>query len=185
MVLVHVSSYGSKRLKVTCISEANSDYPCAGSISSSGERGWRRQQVLRLKVRCSKFDVESSGASIGPDFVFHRRHVAVFVDGCFWHGCPIHSPPARWLRNSEMPATAGSRTGSKSRSTGKQFWRAKLAANRARDRYVTGCLRRRGWRVVRIWEHDLAQAPAACTLKIRRALTESHPSFPTSEARKR
>jgi DNA mismatch endonuclease (patch repair protein) len=110
------------------------------------------------------------------DFVFRCERVAVFVDGCFWHGCPKHSPPARWLRNSSMPARAGLRSGAGGRRTGKQFWREKLAANRARDRAVNRALRRGGWRVVRIWEHTLrwatkdAKNAARLMRRIQRAL---------------
>ncbi|MDW8309272.1 MAG: hypothetical protein RMK20_07845, partial [Verrucomicrobiales bacterium] len=113
---------------------------------------------------------------VHPDFVFPEQRVAVFVDGCFWHGCPIHSPPERWLRKSSMPARTGAgRRGSTSR-TGKAFWREKLAANRARDRAVSRALRRAGWRVVRLWEHTVQQAAkspkraARLIARIQRAL---------------
>lgn len=85
-----------------------------------------------------------------PDFVFRRERVAVFVDGCFWHGCPKHC---------NQPAN------------NREFWRRKLAGNRARDALVSRTLRRAGWRVVRIWEHELARKNAERMLgKIRRAL---------------
>ena len=71
-----------------------------------------------------------------PDFVFPQRRVAVFVDGCFWHACPRHATQPQ--HNAE-------------------FWRRKLAVNRARDRLVNRTLRRAGWRVVRFWEHDLTR----------------------------
>ena len=71
-----------------------------------------------------------------PDFVFPRLKIAVLVDGCFWHGCPTHG--AKPKNNAE-------------------FWRKKLLANQARDRLVTRTLRQQGWRVVRIWEHDLTR----------------------------
>lgn len=80
--------------------------------------GWRRSQAIFGK----------------PDFVFRRQRVAVFVDGCFWHGCPKHAN-----------APVGNR----------EFWEKKLDANRKRDRLVKRELRRRGWRVLRIWEHEL------------------------------
>jgi DNA mismatch endonuclease (patch repair protein) len=103
--------------------------------------GWRRNQPLLGK----------------PDFVFSKERVAVFVDGCFWHGCPTHSPPARWLRKSSMQAWRPRRLGDSSLRTGKAFWRDKLAANIRRDRFVNRALRRQGWTVVRIWEHELRQ----------------------------
>ena len=70
---------------------------------------------------------------IRPDLVFTRRRVAVFVDGCFWHGCPVHatSPVIR-----------------------ARFWADKIAANRERDRRHDDVLTRAGWTVLRIWEHE-------------------------------
>lgn len=83
-----------------------------------GVVGWRRKQPLAGK----------------PDFVFRKQKVAVFVDGCFWHGCPWHC---------RMPK---SRLG---------YWRPKIARNKSRDREVTRMLRRHAWKVFRIWEHGL------------------------------
>ena len=74
--------------------------------------------------------------TVKPDFVFRKLKLAVFVDGCFWHGCPRHFNKPR---NSAA------------------FWRKKIAANRARDRLVNRTLRRMGWRVLRIWEHELVR----------------------------
>src|SRR5437868_7863247 len=71
-----------------------------------------------------------------PDFIFPKLRVAVLVDGCFWHCCPEHS---------NMPAN------------NRAFWRRKLEGNKVRDRLVTLTLRSRGWRVLRIWEHELAR----------------------------
>ena len=72
-----------------------------------------------------------------PDFVFPKERVAVFVDGCFWHGCPRpkHAP---------LPENNA------------EWWAAKLSKNKARDRLVTRTLRKLGWRVLRVWECDLA-----------------------------
>ena len=97
--------------------------------------GWRRHQSLLGR----------------PDFVFGSHRVAVFVDGCFWHGCPQHAT---------MP------------SQNAKFWKEKLDGNRARDRRVTRELKRRGWHVIRIWEHDLAKRPDRCTQRIIVRLSE-------------
>jgi DNA mismatch endonuclease (patch repair protein) len=73
-----------------------------------------------------------------PDFVFRRERVAVFVDGCFWHrhpGCRFAYTPKSRL----------------------DFWLPKFERNVARDRLVTRTLRKQGWRVLRVWECDLAQ----------------------------
>lgn len=71
-----------------------------------------------------------------PSFVLPKLRVAVFVDGCFWHGCPLHATKPR---------------------NNAAFWRRKLAGNRARDRLVNRTLRESGWRVLRIWEHELTR----------------------------
>lgn len=74
-----------------------------------------------------------TGSRRRVDVVFPRQRVAVFVDGCFWHRCPRHGTTpianARW-------------------------WEAKLAANVARDRATDRALRRAGWTVIRVWEHE-------------------------------
>jgi len=84
-----------------------------------------------------------------PDFVFPKQRVTVFVDGCFWHACPKHSTKPR---------------------NNAAFWAKKLAANQARERRVNRTLCQSGWRVVRIWEHDLAKRGEACIRRIRAAL---------------
>jgi DNA mismatch endonuclease, patch repair protein len=69
-----------------------------------------------------------------PDFAFKYARLAVFIDGCFWHCCP---------RCGNMPVNNAA------------FWRRKLGGNRRRDRKVNWLLRADGWRVLRIWEHEL------------------------------
>ena len=90
--------------------------------------GWRRKQPVFGK----------------PDFVFPKLKLAVFVDGCFWHGCPQHATQPK--NNAE-------------------FWRKKLSANKARDLIVNRTLRQAGWKVLRIWEHDLTQNKRGRLLK--------------------
>jgi len=131
--------------------------------------GWRRQQTVRLSV-------ERSAVRVRPDFVFPKQPLAIFVDGCFWHGCPKHSNPKRWLKKSSMGMAETTETPRQARGdkpgrrTGKVFWADKLRANIARDRFVTRTLRRQGWKVVRLWEHDLAKSPARCLRRIRHVL---------------
>lgn len=85
-----------------------------------------------------------------PDFVFPRQRVAVFVDGCFWHGCPRH---ATWPKNNA------------------EFWRTKILGNQKRDRAVNRLLKKTGWRVLRIWEHELTRKSEARTVRrVLRAL---------------
>jgi DNA mismatch endonuclease (patch repair protein) len=73
------------------------------------------------------------------DIVFTRARIAVFVDGCFWHGCRAHA---------RLPRANGS------------WWRAKIGANRARDRHTTHRLKASGWSVIRVWEHEQASSAA-------------------------
>jgi DNA mismatch endonuclease (patch repair protein) len=85
------------------------------------------------------------------DVVLRRDRVAVFLDGCFWHGCPIHF---------RVP------------STNADYWTAKIAGNRARDAATGALLEAAGWVVVRVWEHeptDVAARRVAATLVTVRA----------------
>lgn len=86
-----------------------------------------------------------------PDLVFPIPRLAVFVDGCFWHGCAKH----------------GSRP-----KTNVAFWEAKLLRNRLRDRRVDRALKRLGWAVVRVWEHDVRADVAAIVRVIGRRLDQ-------------
>ena len=91
-----------------------------------------------------------------PDIVFPKPKVAVFVDGCFWHGCPAHYVPPR------------------SRGT---FWARKLKTNVERDQRQTRELERSGWRVMRVWEHEVESDVEPISLRIesvvRRGATPS------------
>ena len=88
------------------------------ALVRSGQRGWLMHYGLPGK----------------PDFYFPTQRVAVFVDGCFWHGCK---------RCGHVPKTRS------------EFWQAKLRRNRQRDRRVTHSLKAQGIEVIRIWEHCL------------------------------
>ena len=97
--------------------------------------GWRRNRKLPGK----------------PDFVFPSQHLAVFVDGCYWHGCPKHYTRPK---------------------SNRKFWDVKIARNRQRDREVNRLLLAKGWRVLRIWEHALTRKnEKRTTARISRALS--------------
>ena len=92
-------------------------------------------QGLRYRVDAP---VRTARRLVRPDVVFTRRRLAVFVDGCFWHGCPEHGV---------VPKSST------------EWWTKKLEANRNRDRDTDAVLYRAGWRVLRFWEHeDLSSA---------------------------
>ena len=84
-----------------------------------------------------------------PDIVIASRKVAVFVDGCFWHMCPRHF---------SMP------------KVNRSFWREKLKRNVARDREVSASLKKLGWKVIRIWEHEIVDHLDRCVARVRKAL---------------
>ncbi|MGO8836541.1 MAG: very short patch repair endonuclease [Limisphaerales bacterium] len=135
-------------------------------LRANGISGWRRQVEIRgrdaalrrprpVQGRNTSGTVATLHASrtsqrdvptfrVRPDFVFLKSRTAIFVDGCFWHGCPKHA--TRPVNN-------------------RAFWRRKLAGNKVRDRLVTRTLRALGWRVVRIWEHELAKRNKAQLLR--------------------
>lgn len=121
-VMAAIRSKGNKTTELKLIS----------IFRARGITGWRRNWKL----------------AGNPDFVFQSKRVAVFVDGCFWHGC-------RW--HCRVP---------KSRH---DYWTPKIARNKRRDSEVTHALRKQGWSVLRIWEHSL-QEPAKVTRRIKRFL---------------
>src|SRR5206468_5757771 len=108
LVMAAVRSKGNKETELRLVT----------ILRGNGIRGWRRNQRLPGK----------------PDFVFRRERVAVFVDGCFWHGC-------RW--HCRMP------------QDNREYWQGKISRNFLRDRKTNALLRKAGWRVVRVWGHAL------------------------------
>ena len=91
-----------------------------------------------------------------PDFVFHRLQIAVFVDGNFWHGWQFD----KWrLKLSER-------------------WEAKIAANIRRDKAAHRALRRQGWKVIRIWEHQVEKDIDGCVRRILEARSSARRAGP-------
>lgn len=103
-------------------------------LVQSGIRGWRLQ-AKELPGR--------------PDFVFDEAHVVVFVDGCFWHGCPTCC---------RMP------------STRQDYWNAKIQGNQRRDVAREEQLRANGWKVLRVWEHEIKKNPQGVIERVQRVL---------------
>jgi DNA mismatch endonuclease (patch repair protein) len=127
-------------------------------MRGAGITGWRRQVELSWKATASRFAVAGSRGKVRSDFVFRRERVVVFVDGCFWHGCPRHAKRPKQNRT---------------------FWDAKIAGNQARDTRLSRGLRKAGWKVLRIWEHSLKK-PGTVIARIHRALARS--IFPVSDS---
>ena len=83
-----------------------------------GIKGWRRNQKI----------------DGNPDFIFRPQKVAIFVDGCFWHGCPRCFIPPK---------------------SNVEYWETKIARNKKRDSKINTILGQKGWKVIRFWEHSL------------------------------
>jgi DNA mismatch endonuclease (patch repair protein) len=96
---------------------------------------------LRFRV-----DHKLPGLRRRADIVFPRVRVAVFVDGCFWHGCPEHGT---WPKANA------------------RWWREKIEANQARDQDTNRRLRELGWTIIRVWEHE---EPADAARRIESAV---------------
>jgi len=91
------------------------------------------QLGLRFRVDLSP----EKGSRGRADIVFPRARLVIYVDGCYWHGCPQH---ATWPKANA------------------EWWRSKIEANRARDADTDRQLRAAGWTVIRVWEHEGAAA---------------------------
>lgn len=91
-------------------------------------------RMLLVRAGISGWTLHPKGVTGNPDFVFPRQRIAIFVDGCFWHGCPEcgHIPKSN-----------------------RQYWQAKILRNTERDRFKRTQLEGEGWIVVQIWEHAL------------------------------
>lgn len=106
---------------------------------------WRRGLRYRVNKRIE---------GIRPDVVFIGSRLAVFADGCFWHACPLHGT---------QPVT------------NQEYWRKKLRRNVERDAENNRALQEAGWRVLRLWEHEILADPDAAASRIAehlRAVTE-------------
>jgi DNA mismatch endonuclease (patch repair protein) len=118
-----------------------------GLFREHGFIGWRR------KVRLFG----------NPDFVFPATRIAIFVDGCFWHGCPVHGGVPK---------------------TNRAFWGRKLTRNKERDRLVNKTLKGMGWSPLRVWQHELRQ-PEDLVRRLERRLDRGTRSIRQSDANSR
>jgi DNA mismatch endonuclease, patch repair protein len=124
------------------------------SYCMSKIRGKDTSPELRLRKALWNAGVRYriKSAVIGrPDIVIAKARLAVFVDGCFWHRCPRHFV---------MP------------NTRPLFWKTKIMRNQARDKFVNATLKRLGWEVVRLWEHEIDTNLQAVCARITRLSTK-------------
>ncbi|MBR8744261.1 very short patch repair endonuclease [Nocardiopsis sp. MG754419] len=114
------------------------------SMRANKGRDTRPELAIRRRVHAAGLRYRVSARPVPTlrrtaDLVFTRLRVAVFVDGCFWHGCPEHHTKA---------------------ATNAGYWAEKVRVNRARDADTNARLVEEGWRVVRVWEHEDPDAAA-------------------------
>ncbi len=117
-------------------------------VRSSGNKTTEVAFARLLRIhRLAGWTRRGIGLPGRPDFVFHKQRIAVFVDGCFWHGCPScqRQPTTRPV-----------------------YWRRRFATNMHRDLRVTRELKTIGWHVVRIWEHEVSGPKRKITRKLQR-----------------
>jgi DNA mismatch endonuclease, patch repair protein len=122
------------------------------AVRSRGNKA--TELILASLLRAAKLKGWRRHANIPgrPDFIFPKQRLAIFVDGCFWHGCAKHC---------RMPAS------------NKKYWDAKIERNMRRDRATRILLRQKGWQVLRVWEHELKSRPASVLARIQKKLTSS------------
>lgn len=109
----------------------------------------KRLRAYLMRARISGWHIHASELIGKPDFIFPTEKVAVFVDGCFWHGCPRcgHTPKSN-----------------------QRYWSPKLLRNRSRDKAVSRQLKKTGWNVVRLWEHEIRDTPIKVITQVRLSL---------------
>lgn len=113
-------------------SESAKERALRSALHASGRR-FRKNYAPLASLRCR------------VDVAFPKQRLAVFVDGCFWHRCPLH--------------------GSDPKANG-NWWQAKLDGNVARDKRNDEILRQAGWTVLRVWEHEPTDAMAGTVLEV-------------------
>jgi DNA mismatch endonuclease (patch repair protein) len=123
------------------------------AIRARGNRSTeRRARAILVRAGVSGWVLQPDGLVGKPDFLFPTARVVIFVDGCYWHGCP---------RCGHVP------------NKNRPYWSAKILGNKRRDRRHTRALRAAGYRVVRLWEHELADQDRRWLSRLRRLLADS------------
>jgi len=107
-----------------------------------------------LHARGLRYRLHVRVEGIVVDIVFVKARVVVFVDGCFWHGCPLH---ATFPKSNQA------------------YWLPKLAENKARDRRQATRLREAGWNVIRVWEHECRPPDWKLLARIKQAILPRGP----------
>jgi DNA mismatch endonuclease (patch repair protein) len=124
-----------------------------GAIRGKGNRTTEaRFRAMLVRAGLRGWTMQTEGIKGKPDFYFPENMVAVFIDGCFWHGCP---------RCGHVP------------SVNRPFWKAKIERNQQRDRDTDNFLQQTGIIAVRFWEHELRESPRQCVERLLEVLDRS------------
>lgn len=123
------------------------------AIRSKGNRSTEvRLRLMLVRSGISGWRMHPKNIPGTPDFFFPQHEVAVFIDGCYWHGCP---------KCGHIP------------KTNMEYWTAKIGRNKKRDRKYSRELKKQGYKVIRIWECILKRDPARCLQRISAAVREN------------
>ena len=111
------------------------------NMSRIGCKDTTPEFYVRKYIHCNKvrYSLHKKSLPGKPDIYLKKYNTVIFVNGCFWHGCPDH---ATWPKSNEA------------------FWRHKIEANITRDRRIDAALEDAGWAVIRVWEHEAPEMAA-------------------------
>ncbi|MDQ6631517.1 MAG: very short patch repair endonuclease [Verrucomicrobiota bacterium] len=121
------------------------------SVRSTGNKSTELKLIGILRREHLKGWRRKYNLSGKPDLVYPRQKLVIFIDGCFWHGCQkcYRRPNSR-----------------------QEYWDAKVKRNTVRDAKVSRTLKSNGWKVFRVWEHDLKISPGKLIFKLKKLLGE-------------
>lgn len=122
------------------------------AVKSKATRIERRLWAMLAGMRVRGWRKNATDLPGAPDVAFDDRRLAIFVDGCFWHGCPICQRP--------LPETR------------REYWKGKIERNIQRAEQYNSQLIQAGWRVIRFWEHEVLRDLRAVRRRLKRALKE-------------
>lgn len=121
------------------------------AVKSKGTKPERRLFSMLVGMGLKGWRKHADDVTGKPDVVFDQRKIAIFVDGCFWHGCPYCQRPLKPQTNRE-------------------YWELKIQRNVERAQKYNQQLSEQGWEVLRIWEHEIRDS--SCRKEIRRKLRQ-------------
>ena len=124
-------------------------------MSAIRSKHTKPELLFRAELRCRGIPYRLHYGKEKIDIAIPAARLAIFIDGCFWHGCPKHGGKPK---------------------TNKAYWLPKLRKNKQRDKAKAAKLKAAGWKVMRFWEHDVNKRVGSCVEKVaKRAQWDSNP----------